>query len=72
MIIRIERSRLFQAAVLEDNAVDGEDEEEAPEEGSDYDYLLGMKLWSLTEEKKQALLKHRDEKEQELQKLKVN
>ena len=40
-------------------------------EGQDYDYLLGMKMWSLTEEKKNELLKQRDNKEQELQNLKV-
>ena len=31
-----------------------------------------MKLWSLTEEKKNEILKQRDEKEQELKNLKVN
>ena len=52
---------------------EGEEEEEEDEvqEGSDYDYLLGMKMWALTQEKKNELLRHRDEKEQELQKLKV-
>ena len=51
---------------------DEEEEEDEVQEGSDYDYLLGMKMWALTEEKKNELLRHRDEKEQELQKLKVN
>ena len=40
-------------------------------EGQDYDYLLGMKLWCLTEEKKNEILKQRDDKNQELKKLKV-
>lgn len=31
-----------------------------------YDYLLGMKIWSLTQEKVQELSKQRDEKNQEL------
>lgn len=30
--------------------------------GPDYNYLLGMSLWSLTKEKKNDLLKQRDEK----------
>ena len=30
--------------------------------GHDYNYLLGMALWSLTREKKDDLLKNRDEK----------
>ncbi|XP_033628868.1 DNA topoisomerase 2-alpha-like isoform X1 [Asterias rubens] len=34
--------------------------------GHDYNYLLGMALWSLTREKKDDLLKNRDEKGKEL------
>ena len=30
--------------------------------GPDYNYLLGMALWSLTREKKDDLLKHQEEK----------
>ena len=56
-----------------DEEAAGEDEEaaESPAGGPDYDYLLGMKLWCLTQEKKDELLKHRDQKEQELKKLQV-
>ena len=52
---------------------EGEDEEEEYEvqEGSDYDYLLDMKISALTKEKRKKLLRHRDEKKQEVQKLKV-
>ncbi|KAG8998298.1 DNA topoisomerase 2 [Tulasnella sp. 427] len=46
---------------------DHEDEDEATSGTSmDYDYLLGMPLWSLTEEKVAKLLKERDLKEEEL------
>nr|KIR87863.1 DNA topoisomerase II [Cryptococcus tetragattii IND107] len=43
-------------------------EEEEGDEGqaSDYDYLLGMAIWSLTSEKVEKLLTERDAKEQEL------
>lgn len=36
----------------------------------DYEYLLGMKLWALTLEKKNELLKKKDEKFQEYEVLK--
>ena len=39
--------------------------------GVDYDYLLGMKIWSLTQEKKEEILKQRDNKKQELKNLQV-
>jgi hypothetical protein len=54
------------------------EEEEEEEKGKDgeqtggktgYEYLLGMNLWSLTQEKVDELKKTRDEKEAELQKL---
>ncbi|ORY32816.1 DNA topoisomerase [Naematelia encephala] len=41
-------------------------EEEDEGLASDYDYLLGMAIWSLTAEKVQQLLNERDGKEQEL------
>ena len=44
-------------------------EEEAEDKGPDYNYLLGMPLWNLTKEKKDALLKDRDEKAEELYQL---
>lgn len=40
--------------------VEGAEEDE--EGGPDFDYLLGMKMWSLTLERKQELLKQRDAK----------
>ncbi|XP_035221967.1 DNA topoisomerase 2-alpha-like [Stegodyphus dumicola] len=45
-------------------------ESEVDSSGPDYDYLLGMTLWSLTREKKEELLKKRDEKLKELEDLK--
>ncbi|KAB7496963.1 DNA topoisomerase 2-alpha [Armadillidium nasatum] len=56
-----------------------EDEEETENESEvessetsnlDYDYLLGMTMWTLTQEKKDELLKKRDEKIHELETLK--
>ena len=55
-------------------------DEETPEEGEDldvtndskgpdYDYLLGMSMWNLTLEKKEEIIKKRDEKQQELKKV---
>lgn len=51
---------------------EGEEEPEHEEasQGNDYDYLLGMKMWSLTLEKKNEILKNRDDKRQELEVLK--
>lgn len=49
-------------------AVDTENEDDAPTgPETDYDYLLGMTLWTLTTEKKNQLLKKRDEKYAELE-----
>jgi len=44
---------------------------ERKEKGPDYDYLLGMPMWNLTQEKKDELCRKRDEKHQELEKLKA-
>ena len=51
---------------------DSADEENIDHTGNqnDYDYLLGMKIWSLTMEKVQELTKQRDEKFAELKTLK--
>merc|ERR1712037_879761 len=54
----------------------GEDEDGEPREvhdgkGPDFDYLLGMPMWNLTQEKKDAICKNRDERNQELKKLKA-
>lgn len=57
--------------VKEENNEDAsQDEDEEPREGDskgpDYDYLLGMTMWSLTKERKDELLRKRDEKQTEL------
>lgn len=49
---------------------ESDSEDETTKSGPDYDYLLGMTLWSLTREKKEELLKKRDEKIKELEDLK--
>lgn len=48
----------------QEDKVESEDEEQS--KGPDYDYLLGMKMWSLTLERKNEILKNRDDKRQEL------
>ena len=58
----------------EDEAAANASEEAAAEEvddgkGPDYDYLLSMPMWNLTQEKKDNLCKNRDERNQELKKL---
>jgi DNA topoisomerase II len=45
-----------------------QDEDEV-EEGRDFDYILGMKMWNLTKEKKEALLGERDKKLKEVKDL---
>lgn len=51
-----------------------QDDEEVDDDeglaGPDFDYLLGMKMWSLTLERKNEILKNRDDKRQELKVLK--
>ncbi|KAK4311799.1 hypothetical protein Pmani_016723 [Petrolisthes manimaculis] len=49
---------------------DEEQEEDTDSQGPDYDYLLGMKMWCLTKERKDEILKQRDQKTQELKLLK--
>merc|ERR1719394_800297 len=49
-------------------AAEGGDDHEA--EKSDYDYLLGMNLWSLTYEKVEEIKKQHELKKQELEELK--
>ena len=44
-------------------------EEDEDNKGADYDYLLSMPMWNLTQEKKDNLIKNRDERKQELRKL---
>lgn len=54
----------------ENNEEASQDEDEEAKEGDgkgpDYDYLLGMTMWSLTKERKDELLRKRDEKQTEL------
>jgi DNA topoisomerase II len=48
----------------------GKDEDaDEVEEGRDFDYILGMKMWNLTKEKKEALLAERDKKLKEVKDL---
>ncbi len=52
---------------LQDEEEDDIDDSEsmtssASGDGPDYNYLLGMQLWSLTKEKKEQLLKQKEEK----------
>ena len=51
----------------DDSDVDSDAEEDARD--SDYDYLLGMAMWSLTAEKKEELLRKKDDKHKELDKV---
>jgi len=60
-------------ALLEGRSVDEEENkasEDKDADKSDYDYLLGMNLWSLTLEKVEELKKLRDQKTEELNELK--
>ncbi|XP_069993753.1 DNA topoisomerase 2-alpha isoform X2 [Penaeus vannamei] len=59
-----------EAALEEEEMQSESDREEVDLKGPDYDYLLGMAMWSLTKERKDELLKKRDEKNQELEELK--
>ncbi|XP_072178241.1 DNA topoisomerase 2-beta-like [Diadema setosum] len=49
---------------------DGATSEFGSASGLDFNYLLEMDMWSLTKDKKEELLSHRDKKEQELSDLK--
>jgi len=50
---------------VSDTEDEGEDET-SDSKGPDYNYILSMSLWSLTNEKRDALLKQRDAKAEEL------
>lgn len=58
-----------QSKVVEVNAEEGSDVEESSGTGRDFDYLLGMPIYSLTKEKVEKLLSERAEKEAELNRL---
>jgi len=49
---------------------DSQEVQGGKEKGPDYDYLLGMPMWNLTQEKKDEICRKRDDKQQELEKLK--
>ena len=53
----------------EENKEEDGAEETDDGKGSDFDYLLSMPMWNLTQEKKDNLCKNRDERNQELKKL---
>ena len=57
----------------EDENADGEEEVEEMDDskGPDFNYLLSMPMWNLTQEKKDAIVKNRDERQQELRRLKA-
>ena len=46
-------------------------EENDEGKGPDFSYLLGMPMWNLTQEKKDSIIKNRDERQQELRRLKA-
>merc|ERR1719508_126095 len=50
---------------------DSQEVQGGKEKGPDYDYLLGMPMWNLTQEKKDEICKKRDDKQQELERLKA-
>ncbi|OCL09200.1 type II DNA topoisomerase [Glonium stellatum] len=55
-----------KAGELEDAAEDEETENDAEAGANDYDYLLGMAIWSLTQERVEKLLKQIGDKEMEI------
>jgi hypothetical protein len=52
--------------VVDEDHSDEDSDLEEDAKDSDYDYLLGMAMWSLTAEKKEELLKKKDDKHKEL------
>src|ERR1700710_1369718 len=55
----------FEAVVEDDNADDADDVDTAAG-ASDYDYLLGMAIWSLTQERVEKLRRQIGDKEDEI------
>jgi hypothetical protein len=55
-----------QTEQMENEDTEGSQSDDASESGGDYSYLLGMPLYTLTEEKKEELLRKRDNKLDEL------
>ena len=60
--------KVSNAKTAEETEDDAEDEErdDEPSRGADFDYLLGMTIWSLTKEKIEKLRQQATEKEREL------
>ncbi|KAK0257528.1 DNA topoisomerase 2 [Friedmanniomyces endolithicus] len=59
----------FEAVVVEEGGAGGGDDDEDAETtagASDYDYLLGMAIWSLTQERVERLMQQIGAKEQEI------
>lgn len=62
--------KAWQAKQNLDKKID-EDSDEEDTDGPDFNYLLGMKLWSLSREKKEELLKQKEAKAKELSNLRL-
>jgi DNA topoisomerase-2 len=56
---------------IEQKKKDDDEGEEVEEGAKDFNYILNMPLWSLSKERKEALLKQRDDKIEELEALKL-
>ena len=56
---------------LSNEASENEDEE-ATDGSADFNYLLAMPLWNLSQEKKDEILQHRDKKLEELEEIRKN
>jgi DNA topoisomerase-2 len=55
-----------QTELVENEDSDSSQLDEDSDQAGQYDYLLGMTMWTLTKERKDELLKKRDDKLQEL------
>lgn len=66
--IQLDRESLLEEAAPGEQSQE-EDEEVADDSTLDFDYLLGMTMWTLTKEKKDDLLRKRDDKQAELRAL---
>merc|ERR1719394_1372576 len=54
---------------LDGTVMEASDDEDDADSDKDFDYLMGMPMWSLTQERKDELCKKRDERQKELKKL---
>lgn len=61
---------LIQEEEEQESSDDQDEYKDEDNQDLNYDYLLGMKMWSLTKERKDEILKQRDQKIQELKLLK--